>query len=276
MIATTVCIGTVLPSPTLISLSTPADGDGISASTLSVEISNSGSSRSTLSPGFFSHLVMVPSKMLSPIWGITMSTAICVSWKTKKPRKGGASPAPTTKISVLRQLPRGVHDLVGVRQEVRLERRRIRHRRIERGHAKYRTIEVAERFLAQNRRDFTGDPACLRVFVHDEHAIRLLHRLQNRLLIEWKQGAQVDHFDLDAFFRERLGRFERIVHHRRVGEDREVFSFAANGGFADRHRVVFRRKLFLDPAVEVLVLEKEHRVIIAYSRFQQAFCVVGS
>ena len=65
--ATTVCIGTVWPSLTLISFSTPADGDGISASTLSVEISKSGSSRSILSPGFFSHLVMVPSKMLSPI-----------------------------------------------------------------------------------------------------------------------------------------------------------------------------------------------------------------
>src|SRR5215467_11167837 len=75
---TTVWIGTVWPSPTLISFSTPAEGDGISASTLSVEISNSGSSRSTLSPGFLSHLVIVPSKMLSPIWGITMSTAIVV------------------------------------------------------------------------------------------------------------------------------------------------------------------------------------------------------
>src|SRR5712692_9637398 len=76
MTPTIVCIGTVCPSPTLISFNTPADGDGISASTLSVEISNSGSSRSTLSPGFFSHLVIVPSKILSPIWGITMSTAM--------------------------------------------------------------------------------------------------------------------------------------------------------------------------------------------------------
>jgi hypothetical protein len=69
-------MGTVWPSLTLISLSTPAEGEGISASTLSVEISKSGSSRSTLSPGFFSHLVMVPSKMLSPIWGMTTSAAI--------------------------------------------------------------------------------------------------------------------------------------------------------------------------------------------------------
>ena len=55
----------------LISLSTPATGAGISASTLSVEISNRGSSFSTVSPAFLSHLVMVPSKIDSPICGMT-------------------------------------------------------------------------------------------------------------------------------------------------------------------------------------------------------------
>src|SRR5215469_7424570 len=69
-------MGTVWPSVTLISFNTPAEGEGISASTLSVEISKRGSSRSILSPGFLSHLVMVPSKMLSPIWGMMTSTAI--------------------------------------------------------------------------------------------------------------------------------------------------------------------------------------------------------
>ena len=48
-------------------------GDGISASTLSVEISKSGSSRWTLSPTFFIHLVTVPSAMDSPIWGMITS-----------------------------------------------------------------------------------------------------------------------------------------------------------------------------------------------------------
>src|SRR3979411_1128458 len=54
----------------------PAAGEGISASTLSVEISNSGSSRWTLSPVFFSHLVIVPSTMDSPIWGMMMSVGM--------------------------------------------------------------------------------------------------------------------------------------------------------------------------------------------------------
>ncbi len=52
---TTVFTWTVVPSCALISLSTPLAGEGISASTLSVEISNNGSSRCTCSPGFFNH-----------------------------------------------------------------------------------------------------------------------------------------------------------------------------------------------------------------------------
>src|SRR3981081_863219 len=96
---TTVWIGTVLPSPTLISFSTPAEGEGISASTLSVEISNNGSSRSTLSPGFLSHLVIVPSSILSPICGITMSTAISIS-SGNQVYLGRAIPRPSNLFSL--------------------------------------------------------------------------------------------------------------------------------------------------------------------------------
>src|SRR5580693_3504460 len=81
-------MGTVCPSLTLISFSTPAEGDGISASTLSVEISKSGSSRSTLSPAFLSHFVIVPSKMLSPIRGMMTSKAMVVSSANRN--SGGA------------------------------------------------------------------------------------------------------------------------------------------------------------------------------------------
>ena len=71
--ATRVWTGTVCPSCTLISTSFPAAGAGISASTLSVEISKSGSSRLTSSPSFLSHLLSVPSAMDSPIWGMRTS-----------------------------------------------------------------------------------------------------------------------------------------------------------------------------------------------------------
>ena len=68
-----VLTGTVSPSCTRISSSVPASGDGISASTLSVEISNSGSSLSTASPIRLIQRTMVPSATDSPIWGITTS-----------------------------------------------------------------------------------------------------------------------------------------------------------------------------------------------------------
>src|SRR5215831_14666385 len=200
-------MGTVCPSLTLISLSTPADGDGISASTLSVEISKSGSSRSTLSPGFFSHLVMVPSKMLSPIWGITTSDAITFSLLTPKNfasyfrqlasmphamclglpvlNQDSGTNGKTFLVRrhirlILRQLARSVEDFFLVREKVLFERWRIGNRRIERGHAHQRSVEIAEGAFAQYRGNFAGDAAGLGVFVHDQAFTGLLERGQNR------------------------------------------------------------------------------------------------
>src|SRR5215470_1134805 len=61
---------TVWSSPTLISSRVPAAGDGISVSTLSVDTSSSGSSKSTRSPTCLSHRVTVPSVTDSPRAGI--------------------------------------------------------------------------------------------------------------------------------------------------------------------------------------------------------------
>src|SRR5262245_9466693 len=109
---------TVLPSVTRISASTPAAGDGISASTLSVDISNSGSSRLTESPTFLSHLVMVPSAMLSPIWGMITSTLI--------------GSAPCFPVSVSDQFLYRLSHLGGIRHVSLFQRRTIRDRRVER------------------------------------------------------------------------------------------------------------------------------------------------
>jgi hypothetical protein len=86
MTATTLFTGTVSPSLTRISDTTPAAGDGISASTLSVEISNSGSSRSILSPTFLIQRTIVPSAIDSPICGMTTSVAICFFARLKGSR----------------------------------------------------------------------------------------------------------------------------------------------------------------------------------------------
>ena len=69
MVTSAVPTSTVSSSATRIASITPATGDGISVSTLSVETSSSGSSTSTRSPTFFSQRVTVPSVTLSPSAG---------------------------------------------------------------------------------------------------------------------------------------------------------------------------------------------------------------
>ena len=64
---------TVSPSSTRMAVSTPSAGDGTSESTLSVDTSNSGSSRATWSPTALYHLVMVPSVTVSPSCGMVTS-----------------------------------------------------------------------------------------------------------------------------------------------------------------------------------------------------------
>src|SRR5882762_1261450 len=174
---TTVCTGTVCPCCTLISARTPAAGAGISASTLSVEISNSGSSRLTGSPTFLSHLLKVPSAIDSPIWGIKTSTLAIV--------------AP----SVRREPTRGLHDIVGLGQDEVLQSRRIRDRHVVRGHAHDRPVEPFERLLIDPRRDLARDPTGPRVFVYDQDLVRLLYGRDDCAIIHRQQRAEVQDFD---------------------------------------------------------------------------------
>jgi len=76
---------TVSPSATRISVTTPLAGEGISVSTLSVEISTRTSSSLTASPTFFAHRRTVPSVTVSPSWGIV--TVVDMSLLTlRRPR----------------------------------------------------------------------------------------------------------------------------------------------------------------------------------------------
>src|SRR6202166_1813162 len=277
MTPTTVWMGTVFPSATLISFSTPAEGDGISASTLSVEISNKGSSRSTLSPGFLSHLVIVPSNMLSPICGITMSTAMSIS--SEKPvARWARDAAPINSFIVAlvpRQLFRDVENFLGVRQKIFFQRRRIGNGSIERGHPQQRSVQVTESFFTKYGGNFAGDSARFGVLMNDQAAVGFLHRFQDGLFIQRQKGAQVNHFCFDAFFSQSVRSFQRSMHHGRVGNNGQVLSRAPHDGFTDGHGVIAGWQLFLDAAIQIFVLKKQHRIIVAYSRFQKALGVVG-
>ena len=82
MCARTAPTGTVSSSATSIESRTPETGEGTSVSTLSVEISSSGSSAATASPTDFSQRVTVPSVTLSPSAGRVTSAA------SARPRRG--------------------------------------------------------------------------------------------------------------------------------------------------------------------------------------------
>ena len=90
MTASSAPTSTVASSSAVMDRSTPATGDGISVSTLSVEISNKGSSMATVSPMFLSQRVTVPSVTLSPSCGIVTETGIGLGtpscWTFVKPR----------------------------------------------------------------------------------------------------------------------------------------------------------------------------------------------
>src|ERR1700694_3955945 len=230
--ATSVCTGTVCPSWTLISARTPAAGAGISASTLSVEISNSGSSRFTSSPPFLSHLLKVPSAIDSPICGIKTSTRAMVS------------------PSVRCQPAGSLHDILGLRQDKVLQRRRVRQRHVVRRHAHDRPVEPLERLFVDPRGDLSGDAAGPRVLVDNEHFVRLLHRPNNCRVVHREQRAAVPHLDRRlVFLFHQLRGLERTPHRRPVGDDREVFPLPRQPGLADRRENLFAfRQLLLDAA----------------------------
>src|SRR3990167_2091597 len=268
---TTVLIWTVAPSLTRISLSVPEAGAGISASTLSVEISKSGSSRSTLSPTFFSHLVTVPSKIDSPICGISTFVGISDSFYEIETRK-----AKLETRSIAGELARGRHHLRRVREEVLLERRRVWHGRIERSYPDERRVQVLKRLLHHNGGNLAGNSSRARVFVHDQHPIGLAKRRQDGRFIERQQSPQVYHFALQSvFFGELLGGFEAGVGQGGVADHGQVLAFAAHRRLPERNHVVVLGDFLLDAPVEELVLEEKDGVVIAHRRLDESLGVVG-
>ena len=88
------------PSLARISESTPATGEGTSVSTLSVDTSNSASSRATSSPTCLNHRVTVPSVTVSPSWGIvtsTMEDLPCGVRRAASARSGRGQPRRTAR-----------------------------------------------------------------------------------------------------------------------------------------------------------------------------------
>src|SRR5271169_1664124 len=199
--------GNVCPSAATIFAIRPAPGDGISVSTLSVEISTSGWSSVTTSPSFTSHFAIVPSTTLSPICGIVTSIAI----------------------SVRRQVADRVDDFVGARQDKVLERRTERHVRVCSRNAPHGPVEIFERVLHDDRRNLAADSSRQPILVHHQHLAGLARGRQYRLAIQGQERAQVEHLDCEpVFLLDDSRRVERLPKRAAVSDYRKVAAFLAN------------------------------------------------
>ena len=81
---------------------------------------------------------------------------------------------------------------------------------------------------------------------------------------------QIDDLRRDPVRGEQVGRLQRLVHPVHRGDDRDVRALAGDPGHADGHEVAI--DVAGDP-VQALVLEEEHRVVVADRRPQQALRV---
>src|SRR3954468_20254198 len=229
IVASTVPTSTVVPVSTSTAVTRPVAGDGTSVSTLSVEISTIGSSASTQSPTRFFHSTTVPSATETPIWGIVTSTS---------------------DTSVREELTARLLDVACLGQDRPLERRAERNRRVRRGHAHDRTVEVLEGALADQRRALGAHAARARRLVQHHDLARLADRAQDRLLVERAQRAQVDHLDRRAV--DVLGGLERERHHRAVRDHAEIGPGSSHARLAERRLEASLGHVALRPPVEVL------------------------
>ncbi len=121
----------------------------------------------------------------------------------------------------------------------------VRHRRVERGHELDGRLQRAERLRRDLGRDHRGGRAVPRRLVDDDEPAGLRHRAQDRVRVERRERARVDHLGLDPARGELLGRRERAVDHPADRDDRDVAALAADVGLrrtAPRTRRRARRR----------------------------------
>ena len=94
---------------------------------------------------------------------------------------------------------------------------------------------------------------------------------EHGLLVERFERAEIDQLDAGAgLLSHGRDRLQRLVHHHPVGDDRRVRAFLDDPRLADRHLVVPVGHRSLDRPVHLLVLEEEHRILVADRGPQQA------
>src|ERR1700686_1499725 len=169
-----------------------------------------------------------------------------------------------------------LRDLVGVRHEELLLRGVEGHRRdVRRRDPHHRAVEVTESVLRDDRGYLGAETSGQVVLVHDHALPGFTHRCQDRVPVERRQRAEVDHLHAHTFRLQMRRRLQAVVGHEAPGEAAQVGALAAHHGGTDRDEVVAVGDLFGDEAVDLLVLEKEHRVGVTDGRLEEPMRVRG-
>src|SRR5690606_23808689 len=100
-------------------------------------------------------------------------------------------------------------DALDGRELESLDGRAVDRRSVEGAHATDGGVEVVKAFFLNDRGDLRGDAAERLVLVDEHDAVRLADGIENRLLIERTDRADVDHLGADVVLRfEHLGGLE--------------------------------------------------------------------
>ena len=154
----------------------------------------------------------------------------------------------------------------GTGQERVLERRAVRDRRVGRRDAPG-VVEVAEAVLDDRGEHLARPAAGQRPLLDDDEPVRLLDRGEDGLGVERPQRAQVDHLDRDAV-RVELGRGGEASCTPFIAVT-SVTSLPSRTTAASPSRAGAPFDLALE-RVQALVLEEEHRVVVADRRLAAA------
>lgn len=166
--------------------------------------------------------------------------------------------------SELNYFPSRFEDLIYVREDVVLEGFDPGDGGVHASHAEGWGVEVLERELGDAGDDLAGETARAGGLVHHDDAIGLFDRLDNGLLVEGDEGAQVDDFGLDSLFGELIGGGEAVVDVVAIGDVGEVLALPSYLCFSKWNEEVAFGDFFFDlvPAIELLDLVDDDRIAV--------------
>src|SRR6266498_5191129 len=101
---------------------------------------------------------------------------------------------------------------------------------VKAGHSFDRSFEIDQRHFIDASDNFCTDAAASWRLVNDHGSLRFFNRINERVTIQRRQGAQVDDFRADSFGRDQFGGLERDMQHRAPCDQGDVTAVTYNPG----------------------------------------------